>query len=163
MPRCTSTNLFASYDEAEAEVESEDLADGTLTAEVLVTRPCAECGEEMASYNFSIEFEVECPTCGPECGGHYQGLITNDPAYTLPEGVLPSDKLPEGHDDEIVDVPLMEIDSSSADVSESGGGRYKKNIFTVAYTASVLCLCCNETFEAEGTDEAAASDFEVLV
>jgi hypothetical protein len=69
--RCSSTNLFASYDEPQAEAESGDISGTEYSVEVRVVRPCAECGEEAAEYNFSLTETLECPNCGTECGGHY--------------------------------------------------------------------------------------------
>lgn len=160
MPRCTSTNKFASYDEPEAEINSSEMTGSTYTAEIRVVRPCAECGEEMAEYIFEVEGEVECPTCETECGGHY------GTERDLPHEVLPSDKLPEEHPDYAMREVEFEIEADdNIDVSESGGGRYKKNLFQVSVTPSILCLCCNETFEAPQieSEAAAASYFEVLV
>ncbi len=156
MPRCSSTNQFASYDEPQVEIDSEDMADGMFSATVHCIRPCAECGEDMAEYTFEISQDVECPNCEEECGGHWG-------ERELPERVLPSDKLPEDHEDYLLAPVEWEVDSSEAIVEESGGTRYKKNIFTCSVAATVRCLCCGEIVEVEGTDEAAASYFEVLV
>lgn len=159
MPRCTSTNQFASYDEPEAEIQSEDVSGDQYVAEVHVARNCAECGEEMASYDFTLEADLECPACGTDCGGHY------GTERDLPLGVLPSDKLPEGHEgyDTANEIEFSLESSEAPTVDESGGGRYKKNIFTVCIEATILCECCGETFEVNPSDSAAASEFEVLV
>lgn len=147
MPRCTSTGLFASYDEPEATVESEELAEGTLSIEVRVVRPCAECSEEMAEYTFSMEEDVECPRCGAECNTECSGEHERD------------------EDGNKVDTaPILQLESvDEPDVSESGGGRYKKNIFTCTVSAEILCTCCNQSFDVTVSDDAAASYFEVLV
>lgn len=148
MPRCTSTNLFASYDEPESEVESEDYSDGTITVSVRCVRPCAECSEEMAEYTFDMEQEVECPRCGAVCNTACSGEHELD---------ADGNKLPD-------QAPILELESvDDPDVSESGGSRYKKNIFTCTVTANFLCTCCNESFSVELSDEAAASYFDVLV
>jgi hypothetical protein len=78
--------------------------------------------------------------------------------------VLPSDKLPEDHPDyEEKEVEFEIEDEDEATVDESGGGRYKKNMFTCSIHATIKCLCCDDSFEVDASDSAAASWFESLV
>lgn len=157
MPRCSSSNKFASYDEPEASIEGEEMNGSTYSAEVRIMRPCSECGEEMAETNLNPEADVECQNCGEECPGHAldaEGEII--PGEQLKPGEL-SYKEPEA--------PEFEIVSSEVEVDESGGGRYKKNVFTATVTAEIKCLCCGESVEpsVSAEDSCPASGFDVLV
>lgn len=62
MAYCSSTGKFASLDEPEVEIDSEDVSESGVTFEVRVTRPCAECGDDSATYETTLEhaFEHEC-------------------------------------------------------------------------------------------------------
>lgn len=148
--RCTSTEKFASYDEAEAEVESEEVNGSTYTATVRCVRPCAECGEEASEYTFEVYEDFECERCGTECPGH-------DPGGNV------LDKDENGDPIDPVEVEFTLELTNDPEISESGGGRYKKNIFTCTVSAEILCGCCGDTIMVGASDEAAASSFEVLL
>jgi len=169
MPRCTSSNKFASMDEAEAEVDDESISEGLYHADVRVTRLCGECSEEMMELTFEAETDIVCDMCSPECGGHY------GEDRDLPDGMLPSDKLPEGHADYQLSAPDFEVDSSDAEVDDYTqttdrrgkpikNYRYAKHLFKVTVTGTATCQCCDAEIEftAESGEEP-ASAFESLV
>lgn len=169
MPRCTSSNKFASMDEAEAEVEDESIDGDLYHADVRVVRLCGECSEEMMEATFEAETAIECDICGPECGGHY------GEDRDLPDGVLPSDKLPEDHADYDLKAPELEVDSSEAEVDDYNqttdrrgkpitNYRYQKHMFKVSVSGTATCQCCDAEIEFTAESDAQpASAFESLV
>jgi len=66
MARCEDCNKFVSFDEPQAEVESDDIISGEVCIDVRVVLPCAECSTEIKETTLVYEETVECPTCGQD-------------------------------------------------------------------------------------------------
>lgn len=130
--RCVDCNKFVSLDTDEPEeLELVVSHDGTIHLEVRLARLCAECGTEMKETRFELEEEI--------------------PADWV-EAHLWDDALDNGHGDWFIELEGLTS-------TESGGGRYKKNMIGFETTAVVKCRC-GETHEVLMSDSVSASFFD---
>ena len=119
---------------AEPEGDDVDVSEYTVQGTVRVVRTCADCGDELKECSFDVSVNLETLT---------------------EENHKPSDD-EEGEQHEMT----FEVDSCEA--TESGGGRYAKNMIGFELRGTVTCSCgAEETIEA--SDSAAASSFDELV
>lgn len=139
--RCSMTNQFASFDDAEAEVYYEDLSGRDLNVTVRVYRACADCGSEAAEYTFDLEETV--PDCS-EC--------------------LAAATVDEDEDDEF-ELVSVDVEVTDRHQTHDRNGkpiksfRYQKHLIGAIATATVRCPAGHEQ-ELSFGDEAAASEFE---
>lgn len=138
--RCDQCNLFVAFETPEPESESFEATDnengtGTLTGQYRVHRDCEQCSQELKEYTFDVEEQFDCPkNCGSE------------------------GKAEEGeHHDFTVD------GEDNAEITESGGHRYKKNMIGFSVDITVSCSNCDFCEELHIEDSAAASWFEELI
>ena len=156
MPRCSSTNQFAGYeDDMELEIEDEEVEGAHYAATVHATRLCAECGEEFSEYTFVAETSFECPDCGTmtlpeckECNGHGCDACHG------------SGEIQDATEEPIV----FEIEEDGeAEGTDEGGSRYAARYLGVEVTVGIKCGRCEETFSVVATDSAKASYFDMMV
>lgn len=135
---------FGANGEPEAEVESEDVADTTLTADVLVNVPCANCGGEYKSGYVSIEAEIDDPDDhNPDCpGGDDRTFeITSTDAQVSDDYRPKTRTLKNGQERP---VPL----------------RFQRHYYDVEVTFSVRCTACETEFEVKADDSIGAGELE---
>lgn len=174
MPRCSSTEKFAGYDEMEIEIEDESLTNGEpplYSATVRAVRPCAECGEEFAEFTFDVETdEIACPTCGteglpacPTCEG--TGDVNNETCSSCAGTGEDA-----GAEAEPIEFELLQSEASETDRNETHNAkgkpisyRYQRRFLGVEVVATIHCPKCSEDFDVTASDEVQASSFEILV
>lgn len=142
--RCPDCNKFVSMDLGEPEVESIDIdVDGTVTASVLISRNCSDCGTTLKQGSLELTWT---PSDGAAklLSDHLERHSTDksDPADDTPacEGSL-------------------EVQDKGADAVE--GGTYKKPTFGATVDFDVTCSGDSE-FVVSGVLEGflSASDLE---
>lgn len=131
--RCPDCNRFVSM-----ETEVDDAVDvvwdsGAVSAEVRVTRNCADCGTELKSADFLLEDDLS--EHFPECLDKEKG-----------------DK--EGHD--------VEVETDGVDIIEVGGGRYAKSYYGAEVSFTAKCSCGHE-YSSTMNNKVAASEMEESV
>jgi hypothetical protein len=114
--RCPDCAKFVGMETLDPEVESlevEDRNDGTatVTATVRCVRACADCGTELKETTFEVECEVA--------------------AVHVP--FAEGDASAAEHE--------LEVEEESVESTESGGGRYAKNLIGFALDFKVTCSC----------------------
>lgn len=145
--RCPNCNKFVGMENGDPEVDNiEASADGDsihVTATATGYRNCAECSTQLKSLCVDFEDDV--------------ALDKFDGWKDLPEperakfiAALEGGKLE------------LEAESSSGEASESGGGRYAKNMITTALDYTLTATLGEKSLEYNGTlsSENAASEFE---
>lgn len=148
MARCPDCNKFTGLENADPEVDESSI-DSTQGAidfnyNVRMVRQCADCGQEMKSYDGEAEAHVEL------------------------EDIEEFQKLPDSIREGLIDGSISyEVSAdTNAEVEESGGGRYKKNIITATVTIdyTVSFTVGKKDYKLAGQTtaecEAAAGDFE---
>lgn len=185
MPYCSSVSKLAGYDETEVEIQSEDLDGTTISYQIHLNRPCAECGTEAAEADLelSVEIEHECedPDTSDEDNFERDGVVwlvsgKTDHYTTRAEALVAADDkedlLIAQWDDDIE--PEFELDSE-ADVEATDDTqnkdrhgkpiknvRYMRRLLGAQVTAHVRCTRCDEVFDMEGSDNMPASSFEAM-
>lgn len=140
MPYCSSEQRLHGYDEAEAEMDSSDSYQETVSASVSIIRSCSYCGAEAARYYADLE-----------------GTIDHDCEFAGVEDA------PEGFD---VDFDDPEVEDYSTTHDRRGkrisNPRYQKHLFAVRVGYTATCRACSEivTGDVEERD-IAASAFDV--
>jgi hypothetical protein len=134
--RCPDCNKFTGLENGEPEISTEDLNSGSVNLEIRLTRNCADCSTELKEYTFSIDNEHE-KELNAHLADKHEGVTDLDASFELV------------------------MDDFSAD--ESGGGRYKKNMISIAGGYTVKCTLCNaEVVKQEVKDEAPAGAFDEM-
>ena len=131
--RCEQCSKWVSLETGEPQEDSIEVSDnGTVAVEVTISRNCAECGTEMKTCNYTVEEDLD----GDWVAAH-----------------TPSEEDPDHGD--------WEVSTSNMELTESGGGRYKKNMIGFTCTATATCKCGDETTVELSGEEAASSFDEV--
>jgi hypothetical protein len=116
--RCPDCSKFVGMENGDLEVNDLSIdTDGQVSVDVSLPRNCAECSTELKRGEFQTEEQVDLEP--EQCGS-------------------PDAKV-EGEGDEAVRLHSLEIEELSSDVSESGGGRYKKNMIGFDLEFEVTC------------------------
>lgn len=142
--RCPDCNKFVSMENGDLEVYELSIdVDGTVSVSASLPRNCADCGTELKRGEFQTEDDAGISEAELECK---------------------FSKATEVREDELKP-HSFEIEELSSDVSESGGGRYKKNM--VGFDLEYEVTCTNEgcDLKVKGTigDVMQASSFEESV
>ena len=144
---CDCTGKFVSLETGEPEEQSAELSEGTINIEVRLTRNCAECGAEKKETTFELTTDIS--TQIQDHNLKFHAGILDEVAVNTPDAELPELSL--------------DVDYDS---TESGGGRYAKNMIGVTANYTVTCDDCKggDAVVAIGTleDYIAASGFEEL-
>lgn len=144
--RCPDCNKFVSMELGEPEVDSIEVEDadydesgkgtGKVVCSVRVFRACADCGTELKEATLELEGEFELPP--------------KDEAKAETEGEEAEH--------------AFEVEETSIDQIEEGGGRWKKSYFGAEVFYTVTCGCgCEFSHEGSFSDKVAASEMEELV
>lgn len=176
MPYCSSTGKFAGLNDPEAEIDSEDVSGSTASFEVRVIRACSDCGDETGTYDSSVETDIEheCPPLEPDqacqaCKG--EGVVyqkhDDGPSEKLAcDCTLRDDDEPEFEisvSDVSVDEYMQTHTRAGKPIPAGASSRYRKRLFEVTVTATVVCSICNEEIEIEASErDIAASSFDAV-
>lgn len=139
--RCPDCSKFVSMEnEAETTQDTEISVDDhgfSISVTVDVVRNCADCSTELKRGSFEMEESVPI-----EEGCKFR---------KQPESTT------HGHE--------LEVEAEDPEVSESGGGRYKKNMIGAEISYTVKCSNEGCQYEHKGTltDEMAAGSFDESV
>ena len=139
--RCPSCNKFASYDEPQVEINSAEVQNGTLLADVRVVLNSACCGDELKDCEFQIEEDVTdlhvCP-----------GL----------------DEMPEDSEYEVEssDGTGTERRETQDKKGKPINYRYQRQYYGAEVMFTVRCLRCDMTFDLTVDVEEQASSFNEL-
>lgn len=133
--RCPDCNKWVSLETDEPQVENVQLSsnESVVEVDVNIDRNCAECGGQMKTMAFNTEAEIDetwLAEHGPQEDGSYK----------------------EGHGE-------LDVEESNTELTESGGGRYAKNMIGFTTYVQVTCIC-GSTTSVEISDNAAASEFD---
>ncbi len=132
--RCPDCQKFVGLETNEPEVEDIDIDnEGHISGSIRIVRNCADCSTELKEYNFDIDADVD-----------------------IEEPDEPKDgEKPHEHE--------LSIEETSCDSTETGGGRYKKNMIGYCLSYNVKCSSCD--FETDGSieDSTPASSFDEMV
>lgn len=119
--RCPDCNKFVSMENGDLEVDELSIdVDGTVSVSASLPRNCAECSTELKRGEFQTEDDAGISEAELEC------KFSKAPALTADD----------------VSPHSFEIEELSNDVSESGGGRYAKNM--VGFDLEYEVTCTNE-------------------
>jgi hypothetical protein len=129
---CPSCNKFAGLEMNDPEVNSLDLNDRTIEAEVRIVRVSTCCNDEMKEYTFNTEMELP-----DEIADKMTAIQKDDPDATF------------------------DVEEGSLDQVEEGGGRYAKSYYGYTLTVSVKHGDV-ELGTVELTDKCAASEMDEL-
>jgi len=180
--RCSSDNKFASYDETELDVQSEDLTGNEINYQIHLNRPCSSCGQEAASADLELTLSIdhECGEVDPTdeqywsnddivwtVVGDEANYKTRDEALEAAKGnsyavgaLWNPDEEPEfdlsSSDVEEVDT-MQNKDRHGKPITKS---RYMKHLIGAHVTAHLSCQRCGEEFDVDGEDTLGASEFE---
>lgn len=136
MARCNDCNKFVSYGDIQAEIVSEQVDNDTVTVEVRIALPCADCGAELKETTLTFEQEID-HTCEAEPGEGEQYEITGSSA--------------DGTD------RRQTIDKQGKPITNY---RYQKQFYGASVAVEVQCNWCSETFDVSGDVEEQASAFD---
>lgn len=155
--RCPDCNKFVGLELQDPEdvlLDVSDSLDGeTLNLSVTMTarivRNCAECGQEMkeASLEATEEVEVDADSL-KKCVEKKTKMKDDVPVETFDWF--------DGHGD-------LNIEETSVDQIEEGGGRYAKSFFGASVSYIIKCQCGETVHEGTVEDKVAASAMEELV
>lgn len=143
MARCPSCNKFASYDEADPEVNNIEIdKDGNITAEVRIVNTSTCCGDELTETTFNFEETVDIGEHEDE--GHDLEIEEAGAERTSKSGYYSKRKKDRG-----TFIPAY--------------GRYAKTFYGVELSYKVTCSC-GDGWESEGqfSDEIQASWMDEL-
>lgn len=130
--RCADCNKWVSLETDEPQEDSIDVSDdGVVSIDVTVSRNCADCGTEMKNYNFQTEDQID---------ESWVAEHAHDDAQD------------NGHGE-------WSVETSDLESTETGGGRYSKNMIGFSCTATVTCKC-GATTDVILSDSVSASEFE---
>jgi len=133
--RCSSCSKWVSLENDEPQEDSiEIVSDSEVQIDVTISRNCADCGQEMKNHEFS-------------------GVSTDIDVEWTATHAPHEDGSDDGEHGE------WEVETSAMELTESGGGRYAKNMIGFECTATVTCKC-GETTTVQLSDQAAASEFD---
>ena len=144
--RCQSCQRFVPFADPEAELESSEISDDTVTGSIRVMLACGDCGTELKENTFDLEGEIE-----HEC----------DPAK------VDKDFDPDASEQfELESTPDVEATDRMEDKDWKGKTisniRYMKRMIGAEMRATVRCNRCGEIFTVEASDEEQASGFNEL-
>ena len=128
--RCPSCSKFVGNEEAEPEVQSVELSDGTVTAEVRITNNCADCSEELTEATFSFEQDVSEALAKHTC------TKKDEPEFT-----------PEFSAEENSAERTSRSGYMKKGVWVDGGGRYAKTFYGASLEVNIKCDHCDESVE----------------
>jgi hypothetical protein len=171
---------FGANGDVEAEEDSRDISDDTITADVTLSMECANCGtRDWRTASASIETQIDLDQHNEEC-------VIADPdnsAYN-PDGIEePVEVTLESDRDRFIELTdkerYFEITEASYEVGDDYvpkvkertlkdgtvkrtpvPHRYRRHIYTVTGTFSVRCSSCGGDFEVTGEAELSAGEFE---
>ena len=130
--RCNECNKFVGLETQEPEEDSIEVSDsGTVTIEVTIRRNCSMCDSEMKSLELEATEEVD----GDFLSKHSEDSVMDNG---------------HGHGNWSVELDTIEL-------TESGGGRWAKNMIGFSSTATVTCVCGETTTVTLEASEAASS------
>lgn len=152
MARCPDCNKFVSYDDSyEPEVESAEVSDSTLTIEVRVVLPCAECGTELkeSTMEASVEIEHDCSKKDEDGFKPEFSVDESDISAEMTSNVLTTKKVFLKRTEEWVE-------------REIKNRRGWKQMYGAYLTGHVVCENCGEKIEFDADVEEQASSFDDL-
>lgn len=141
--RCPDCNKFVGMENGDPEVNSlevgevEEAGVCTVTAEVSLVRNCADCSTELKRADLEAEVQVELGEAKAKCA---------------------SPKAKDGAHE-------LSVSELSSEATESGGGRYAKNLigFTLDFKVECENEGCDLAVDGQAEDSLPASGFEESV
>lgn len=147
--RCPDCNKFVSLDFSDPEVEGELAvdSDGLVTAEVHLTRTCADCCTALKEAQLSME-----------------SRLTGDAASRLAAHLEAHRQADEGKGEGSGEAWELSVENDGVEPIEESGGRFKKSYFGATVTFTIKCSCDDE-WSVSGTldGKVAAADMDELV
>ena len=140
--RCPDCNKFVSFDtETDPELSEAVDADGIVMVETRIVNPCAECGTELTSAEFSVEINLakEVDTHRESCA---KCKASDEDLSVTVEGSRNDRR--QTHD------------RNGKPIRNS---RYQKQFYGAEVTAEIE-MPCGETFSGSSTEEVQASSME---
>jgi len=147
--RCPSCSKFVSFGEPDVEVESSEVGDDdTVTAEVRVTLPCAECGEELKERFFTVDGQIDHLCEFPLVIAKLTKEAGGDPAKVGTDEV----------DTAVADREFDILEATAEPLDRMQGK--SKRFYGATVTWEVVCGACDTpiTVTADDEEEAAAFD-----
>lgn len=144
--RCPSCEKFVSMEMQDPEQENIEIEADALSPEEAAELSAAG-DSSTATVRASYRIVRACADCGEE----------------LKEATLEMEtevEIPAGHTG---DDHELEVEETSVDATEKGGGRYAKSYFGAHVYFSVTCTCEHLEVTGEMSDEIAASHMDELV
>jgi hypothetical protein len=168
--RCSGCDgKFGASGEPEVEVDSFDVSDTSLTADIQLNIPCANCGSELKQGSLSFETELdaeehdgECEISDPDTGQPVTLESDEDRFRELAD----SDRFFEISD---VDAQVSDDYRPSTMTKTLKDGtvktktvpmRYRTHYYDVTVTFSVRCAACGSDMEVIAEDSLSASELE---
>lgn len=113
MPRCENCAKMVSLETQDPEVDGDvEISDNTVSVTVTMVRQCADCNSDLKSAQFDLSGDLEQKEGPEECPDHGDGKH------------------------------VWEVDGDpELSFSESGGGRYKKNMIGPQVEIEATCSC----------------------
>jgi transcription elongation factor Elf1 len=175
--RCSGCEKFGSNGEPEAEAESYDVSDTSISAEIKVDVPCGNCGGEFKTGYLSLEAEIDTDTHDEECEIVVEGKNPDGSDESLVVTLESDpDRFRELADTErtftITDVNVEVSDDyrpkfktvrdrkTKELVQKPIPFRYQRHYYDVTVTFSVRCESCGGDFEVTAEDSLGAGELE---
>lgn len=137
--RCPDCSKFVSLEMGDPEVNTIDIQDGVITAQVRIVRNCAECGTEMKEANFDPEVDLHDAMDAEELSKHF-----DEDGHEL-----------DGHE--------LSVNEGDCEGTEEGGSRYAKSFFGFNLSFEVMCSCSTEAiYNGDLNDKIQASAMDEL-
>lgn len=164
---------FGSNGEPEVEVESSDITDTTVTAEVTVKVPCGNCGtEDFKTGSLSFEQEIDTSAHDSECAFEVDGEDGVPITVTFDSDQERFEELAEERTFTIDDVDaqvgddyepkpkLVKSRKTGEMVLKHTPARYQRHLYLVTLTVSLTCDTCGGALEAVLEDSLGAGELE---
>lgn len=163
---------FGANGEAEYEIESYDINQTTVTADVTINIPCANCGGELKTGTLNFEQEIDTSEHDQDCQFTVNGEDGEEVAVTFESDQVRFEELAEERTFSITDVDAQVEDDytpKTKTVRDRKTGeltekrvpqRFQRHIYVVTLTVSIDCEACGGSFEAVMNDQLGASELE---
>ena len=129
--RCPDCGKFVSLETSDPEMQNEELTDdGQVELSVRLTRNCADCSNELKETTFDLS-DDHSEDIEAHIKAHHPNSLTDD-------GDEPR--------------PTFTLEIGNTENSESGGGRYAKNMIGVSIDYEIRCDVCDRADDKVNPD-----------
>jgi hypothetical protein len=159
--RCPSCSKFVSFAEPEVDVDdyTQEAEDGaSLTADVTVTLPCAECGEELKSASLTAEGDLPEHVC--DVRDVLKAMIERGDAEPSVEDVDQEIERRVYVIEDCLAEPWERTQDTDAKGKKITNPRYAKTYYGAEVTWNGSCGACNAPVTRTAAVEEQASAFE---